>query len=343
MDSVPIKNEELLEQWHANVSRFAAYKAYHATDEIRRKAEEDGDDSPLLKAILHKYNRYQATEYNTAVGRARAGEKWNRFCEEDRVRLFPNIEWLPSRAAHPREEHKPFYHRIWAKDDKFWLTNQPGTLWNCMCGWEETDESPTEGNPDIQIAKPGLDENPATSGQIFTDTAPYFKRAPKVIRIDEETASELPSLQSLVDIDTKEYRLDYFSDEGGFLQTSRERIKEGQKNKQEMEKFGKEHCMCRTLASNNFNITYRTSVSGSYDVTVNKIPADLKQVGSWKQIRHHASKAINQQHADIVVFEFLSESKELHLELFKVKKLPWMEGKKIIYYFKDRPHDMHYL
>ncbi len=33
----------------------------------------------------------------------------------------------------------------------------------------------TDGNPTSRIVKPGLDENPATSGEIFTDTAPYIK------------------------------------------------------------------------------------------------------------------------------------------------------------------------
>lgn len=72
----------------------------------------------------------------------------------------------------------PFYNRIWPKDDPFWTYNQPGTLWNCKCDWEQTDEEPTDGNPDRRIVKPGLDQNPATSGQIFTDTAAYIKKAP---------------------------------------------------------------------------------------------------------------------------------------------------------------------
>ena len=55
----------------------------------------------------------------------------------------------------------------------------PGTLWNCKCDWEQTDEDPTDGNPDRRIVKPGLDQNPATSGQIFTDTAAYIKKAPR--------------------------------------------------------------------------------------------------------------------------------------------------------------------
>ncbi len=178
VDAVPIDDTDLSTQWHANVSRFAAYKAYHATEELRRLADEEDGDLAILRATLHKYNRYQAAEYNTAVARARTGKQWQQFAEDDNRRLFPCIKWLPSRSATPREEHIPFYNRIWAKDDPFWTYNQPGTLWNCKCDWEQTDEDPTDGNPDRRIVKPGLDQNPATSGQIFTDTAPYIRKAP---------------------------------------------------------------------------------------------------------------------------------------------------------------------
>lgn len=179
VDAVPVDDTDLSAQWHANVSRFAAYKAYHATEELRRIAEEEDGDMAFLRATLHKYNRYQAAEYNTAVARARTGKQWQQFDEPDNRRLFPCIKWLPSRSATPREEHMPFYNRVWPKDDPFWTYNQPGTLWNCKCDWEQTDEEPTDGNPDRRIVKPGLDQNPATSGQIFTDTAAYIKKAPK--------------------------------------------------------------------------------------------------------------------------------------------------------------------
>ena len=59
VDAVPIDDTDLSAQWHANVSRFAAYKAYHATEELRRIAEEEDGDMAFLRATLHKYNRYQ--------------------------------------------------------------------------------------------------------------------------------------------------------------------------------------------------------------------------------------------------------------------------------------------
>lgn len=322
VDAVPMDDTDLQAQWHANVSRFAAYKAFHATQGIRSAVREDGDIE-RGRAKLHAYNRYQAAEYNTTVTRARTGKQWLHFNEPDNLRLFPNMQWIPSRSADPREEHMPFYNRIWPKDDPFWQHNQPGTLWNCKCDWQQTDEPPTAGNPANTIAAPGLTGNPAATGEIFSDTAPYIRRAPKHIDIGDATRKEFPSLQSLLDVDMKKYRLDYYNLDGGFLQTSRERIKEGQMNKQETEKFGKEYSMCKNLASNNFNVTYRESVQGSYDVTVNGVPAELKKVDSSKQIYRHARKAFEEQGAEAVVIEIKTLDAEAWQQLNKIKLKGW--------------------
>ena len=200
VSAVPIDDQDLSAQWNANVARFAAYKAYHATQEIRRMADEEDGDLALIKATLHKYNRYQAAEYNTAVARARTGKQWLSFNESDNARLFPYIEWLPSRSATPREAHRIFWNCRWPKGDPFWNENQPGTLWNCKCDWQETDVEPdpqknktaldkaeemkqiaAEAHKPNPLCLPGLDKNPATSGQIFTNTAPYIKSAPSSV------------------------------------------------------------------------------------------------------------------------------------------------------------------
>ncbi len=220
--AVPMHGEEaqrIAEQWLANVTRFAAYKTYCAAQDLRRVANEKGGDMEYIKAMFHAYNRWQAAEYNTAVARARTGKQWQQFNESDNVRLFPNIEWLPSRSATPREEHIPFYHRIWAKDDPFWIVNQPGTLWNCKCDWEETDEEPTSGNPTNRIVKPGLDENPATSGHIFTDTASYIRRPGEEGRATVESLS--PVWEHINDYikyldDDNYYDVAYCWDNGGW-------------------------------------------------------------------------------------------------------------------------------
>ena len=168
-------NTPLADSLRANASRFSAYKAALATAQIRDTAKNNGDPLP----VLHKFNRYQATEYSTAIGRARTGKQFEEFNDDMHRRLFPNIRWLPSVAAVPREEHRIFWNRVWPKDDPFWNENQPHNLWNCMCDWEETDDDVTAGNPLPRVveAHQGLEGNPAETGEVFTDRHPYIKNA----------------------------------------------------------------------------------------------------------------------------------------------------------------------
>ncbi len=163
-------------QLQANVSRFAAYKAYQATKELNG-IEADEIDS-RGKAILNKYNRWQAAEYNTAMSRARTARQYHDFTSDPiSNELYPNLKWLPSRSATPREAHMLFWNRVWAKNDPFWNENTPGSLWNCKCDWEETDEPVTNGNPGGNVSARGLEGNPAKTGEIFTDECPYVKNS----------------------------------------------------------------------------------------------------------------------------------------------------------------------
>jgi hypothetical protein len=72
------------------------------------------------------------------------------------------------------------------KTHTFWTVNQPGTLWNCKCDWEETDDpidhrelTPKQlddySTEKGAIRAKGLEGNPAKTGQIFTDECTYFK------------------------------------------------------------------------------------------------------------------------------------------------------------------------
>lgn len=171
---------DLQAQLQSNVTRFAAYKAYHLTEQLKKQREKWTDDDEykkVAKAVLNTFNRYQAAEYNTATARARTAKQWTDFTSDPIANeLYPNLKWLPSRSANPREEHMVFYNRVWAKSDPFWSENQPGNLWNCKCDWEETDDPVTDSNPtDAHHAK-GLDGNPAETCEIFTKECTYFKQ-----------------------------------------------------------------------------------------------------------------------------------------------------------------------
>lgn len=158
----------LSDQLRANVSKFAAYKAYEATNNVR---SELGNDLDKAERILRTYNRTQATEYNTTISRSRTAKQFEKF---ESSGLFPNLRWLPSRSADPRESHMLFWDRVWAKDDPFWNENTPGSLWNCKCDWEETDDPVTEDNPGGNRSARGLKGNPAATGEVFSDDHPYF-------------------------------------------------------------------------------------------------------------------------------------------------------------------------
>lgn len=168
---------DLHAQLDANVSRFAAYKAYVATQRIRQAVSGNGDIEDG-RTEVNKFNRWLAAEYNTAVARSRTAKQWSEWDSSEERSLFPNIMWLPSRSATLREQHIPFYNRVWAKDDPFWNHNQPGTLWNCKCDWQQTDEPVTSNNPVRNVSSQGLEGNPAKTGQIFSDKASYFTKAP---------------------------------------------------------------------------------------------------------------------------------------------------------------------
>lgn len=329
---------DLKDKLISNVSRFAAYKAYHCSRVIdRQRATEDGElvskkeFEELANKVISTYNRWQAAEYNTAVTRARTAKQFTVFNEPHNVRLFPCLRWIPSRSVEQRDEHKPFYNLVLPKDHPFWQSNQPGNLWNCKCDWEETNAQQSKGYPKTKINSQGLEGNPATTGEVFTDRHTYFAKAPKKIKIDSETAKQFKNLQNLFDIDTKKWRLDYYTDNEGYLQTNRLRIEEQKINKQEKAKFDKEYSMCRTLALNKFHVVYRQTIEGSFDIFLNGIPCDLKKTKSHNNFVDYALKAVNEQGAKLVVIEFEKETKKIHLQIDVLKR----KGIKGFYFFSN--------
>ncbi|GAB2586510.1 ADP-ribosyltransferase [Spirosoma areae] len=122
--------------------------------------------------IVGNYNQtWLKTEYNTAIRAARMGSRWQAF--EAGADLYPNLEYLPSRAATPRPEHKPYYHVIRKLDDEFWVKHYPPSDYNCLCGAEPTDSDVTPLPEEQPQPTPGLDHNPGLTEQVFSNTHPY--------------------------------------------------------------------------------------------------------------------------------------------------------------------------
>lgn len=173
---------ELSDQLRANVSRFAAYKSNYVKTafEDNSKAFSGDDLKAANEATKNQFRSWTETELATASARARTAKQFSEFNEADRKELFPCLKWLPSRAANPRQSHMRFYNRVWRKDDPFWNNNVPGTEWNCACDVEECDDQPTDNsNVKQPIVPQGLEGNPSSTGEVFTDNASYIAKTSK--------------------------------------------------------------------------------------------------------------------------------------------------------------------
>lgn len=330
---------ELSDQLRANVSRFAAYKSNYVKTAFEENSKAfSGDDLKAVnEATKNQFRAWTDTELATASARARTAKQFSEFNEPDRKELFPCLKWLPSRAANPRQSHMRFYNHVWRKDDPFWNNNAPGTEWNCACDVEECDDQPTDNsNVKQPIVPQGLEGNPSVTGEVFTDKSSYFIRQGQFSI--GKMSEKYPALQKLIDIDIEKWRLDYYSDQGGLLTSNKKRIEEGKLNKNETEKFQKEHNMCRTLATNNHIVEYRESVECEFDIYLDGRPADLKKVSSHNNIVKKAKHAVRNQGAEIVIFEFERITHEIQNKIseliqLKIHGIYFVSGKTELHYF----------
>lgn len=167
-----------------NNAVFAAFKVHREqNDLVNLLTDNEGNVKSFVDfkrdalPIIGKYNEeWLQTEYSTAITRARIATRFRQF--EREKHLYPNLKWLPSVSAAPRESHVPFYNKVWAQNDPFWQGHKPGDKWGCKCGITSSDE-PVSGESvsrrEMPDPAPGLDNNPEKDGKLFSDTHPYVK------------------------------------------------------------------------------------------------------------------------------------------------------------------------
>lgn len=128
----------------------------------------------------HYCIQWLQTEYDTAVIRAHQAADWKHFLEEADV--FPNIRWMPTTSITP----DPLHQHYWEKkltlpiNHPFWDEHHPGDRWNCKCSLQQTDDPVNAEALDgytPPLPMPGLDNNPAKDGKLFSDTHPYITEA----------------------------------------------------------------------------------------------------------------------------------------------------------------------
>lgn len=187
-------NPELARKFKLNSAQFAAHKTYQVTGLIK----DAGGDKKAAYDQVSKHNRYHQAETTTITARARSARQWERF--EKEKHLFPNLTWIRTRSASPRELHLSYTGITLPMNDPFWQNNQPGNLWNCKCDWKTTDAPATLEPERIVPPAKGLEGNPFETGEMITQKHPYFKNAPE--RIAKNALLQLPDNLAYLEVET---------------------------------------------------------------------------------------------------------------------------------------------
>lgn len=185
-------------QLKKNVAVFSAFKSHAQGYEIfQALTDPDGkrrswnDFKKEAAAIDSKYNQqWLEAEYNLATRQARSAVQWSDF-ERDKD-VYPNLEYMPSRAAEPSAEHTRYYGMIAAIDDPVWDTLMPPSRWNCQCWVRQTLATTTVTRPEPPAAIRGISGNAGKTGMVFSPSHPYIDNLTKPAK--EEVRAQLNKL-----------------------------------------------------------------------------------------------------------------------------------------------------
>ena len=136
--------------------------------------------------------------------------------------------------------------------------------------------------------------------------------------------------------ESKTWRRHYFDDAtGGYVVTDRRRIQHAKSSKNETDKFRKEYDQALVYAKNGHSIEFLKEGSrvSLPDLMFDGVLADLKRTSSHNNLVNYAKKAIREQNAEIVLFQFDNETEKIYNELLVLKR---KYGIKAYYFFTGK-------
>ena len=318
----------------------AQHMAELLTDENGRRLPFKEWAEKVQPYVNHQNRAWLRTEYDTATRRAHDEADWQRF-QEDRD-IYPNLEWVRTTSANPGKDHQPFWGTVLPIGDEFWTEHRPGDRWNCKCSLRQTDREPTE-TPRVSgqeyAPAPGLSAKPG-SGEVFSEDHVYYPEDCRICPFAEKagrlrllianlsgkkrrtlatSCMDCPYRKACMEEGKKEkrraeydsadetkWRKDGFYENGGYVLTSKERLAQADKSKNERAKFDKEHEMCEQAAKNGHAVKHMPDVKdgGSYDAMIDGKKTDLKRTKGSGNIQKFAKHAVDEQGAEQVFFQF---------------------------------------
>ncbi|MBR4814540.1 MAG: hypothetical protein IKZ67_03665 [Paludibacteraceae bacterium] len=182
-----VEEEDFLKHYTHSIEVFSAFRTHRYGEMMASMLhDEEGRLRPFeewrkaTESIQNHFNRsWLETEYSTAILRAQQAADWKGF-ERDKD-IAPNLTWMPTSSADPREEHAVFWRDALTLpvDDPFWDEHRPGDLWNCKCWLKQTDAqaTPQRAIPkgkDVPKPAKGLEQNPGKTAEMFSSKQPHY-------------------------------------------------------------------------------------------------------------------------------------------------------------------------
>lgn len=169
---------------NSNIGVFSAFKSYRINQELKVNLTDENGKLSFDKFLKNyqkvddQYNvNYLRAEYSLAQKQATAANQWNQF--QKGKGLYPNLKYMPSRSAEPREDHTKYYGIIKPIDDPIWDELMPPIAWGCNCWVSQTDEPAESTTIETPEPIPGIVGNPGKKQLVFDNKHPYVKGVSK--------------------------------------------------------------------------------------------------------------------------------------------------------------------
>ena len=193
------ENALFISEFKTNAKVFSAFKNHQQTNEIvgaltdsEGKLRSFSQFKKEALMISQDYNKtWLQTEYNTAVRSARMAANWKKF--QETAELYPNLEYMPSVSANPRDAHRILWHTIRPIDDPFWNIYMPPSDWNCKCSIRAVNIPLTPIPEDAPYIKPEFRNNPGKTAEFINlKLSPYYLNTEPgaIYKINEYVRSE---------------------------------------------------------------------------------------------------------------------------------------------------------
>ncbi len=355
---------------------FSGIKTFHELNEaLPSLVGDDGQIKPFnrflneVQRIHQSYNvNYLRTEYNLAQASSLMAARWHKF-EQDGDRYLLQYRTVGDKRV--RRSHRMLHGITLPITSKFWDEYFPPNNFGCRCSAVQVRKGKYPESNEQEALKLGMEAtagkyremflfNPGKTMTCFPAYNAYTRKACATCRQrpgNMELASNIPDnelcracqvMKGMIEnaserikrYSEEDWERTYISaDNHGFVVTQKERIKEAQASKQEIQKFEKEMRMCKVIADNGHEVEYLQGVNRpagqTYDITIDGIKTDLKCIeGGAGNIVKYAKKALSKQGGEAVVFELPTQDVKFYEAITEARRK--CNGRIFFYFARDR-------